>query len=220
MIKENDIGYDKGFSVMRISWSAVISGALVAIGLSFLLNIFTISIGLTAYTNSPDGNKVLVIGGYIGIVLCAMVSMFISGWVSGFLGHYKFNLRECFNIKISILHGFSSWCISLILSICLMANVDQFFYSKEHSLYHNEMIDKLTRDNFEKNGTLKKDSSSPDNFDFRGKNETKIESKNIGKSLFLTFILFFVGAVMSAYGACVGMCSQRRCLLSKSGESS
>jgi hypothetical protein len=38
-----------------IAWKPIIAGALVAIGFTFLLNIFSVAIGLTAFTTNSEG---------------------------------------------------------------------------------------------------------------------------------------------------------------------
>ncbi|HVY53836.1 MAG TPA: hypothetical protein VHA13_04890, partial [Gammaproteobacteria bacterium] len=64
----NQTGFDPHkFLQKRLSWTAVIAGALVGIGLSFLLNIFSISIGLTLIKTSAEGAVSLALGGFIGL---------------------------------------------------------------------------------------------------------------------------------------------------------
>jgi len=53
----------------RISWTAIFVGAIVAVGLSFLLNLFGIAIGLSAFTLSTDGASVLAVGGLVGMII-------------------------------------------------------------------------------------------------------------------------------------------------------
>src|SRR5271165_2883987 len=69
-----------------LSWSAILFSALIGFCLTFLFNMFAISIGLSAFTSSAYGNTTLVVSGFVGLVIAAFISMFIAGWISGYLG--------------------------------------------------------------------------------------------------------------------------------------
>src|SRR5687767_10657531 len=69
-----------------ISWTAILAGALVGMGLTFLLNTFSIGIGLSLVRTTEDGLTSLAIGGFIGLLIGAIVSMFAAGFTAGCLG--------------------------------------------------------------------------------------------------------------------------------------
>jgi hypothetical protein len=58
----------------------------VGVGLSFLLNLFSIAIGLSLVTTSKEGIASLAIGGFLGLVISAIAAMFVAGTTSGYLG--------------------------------------------------------------------------------------------------------------------------------------
>lgn len=102
------------FDCKCFTWKPVVAGALVAIGLSFLLNLFSVAIGLTAFTTNSQGVENLALGGLIATALGIVVSMFASGWLAGYLGN-----RYCTKRHLGALYGFLSWCLALILMIFL-----------------------------------------------------------------------------------------------------
>ena len=90
-----------------ISWTALLVAAFVAVGLSFLLNLFSIAIGLGAITITSTGETKLAAGGVISLTLGSIIVMFTSGWVAGYLGQ-----TNCPKRNQGILYGFASWCVA------------------------------------------------------------------------------------------------------------
>src|SRR5436305_611289 len=82
-----------------ICWTAIFVGALVAVGLGFLLNLFSMAIGLSAVSNS-NGTMAVAIGGFIGLIIGVIVAMVVSGYVAGFLGRLHSQKRN-----LGILYG-------------------------------------------------------------------------------------------------------------------
>jgi len=200
-----DSQHKKVCSIECLSWTSVFAGALVAIGLSFLFNLFGLAIGLSAYSMAPEGHKILVAGGYFGIVATVMLSMFIGGWVAGYLGK-----ERCSNKKFGILYGFITWCIALMLSIFITANVGQFISIQQSSLARNELMLKLNTHHPVSGSTLQTGMDTSDTEHSHGTHTlSKHESQIIGGSLLLTFLLFLAGAIMSAYGGYRGIRSKK-----------
>ncbi len=108
------------------TWSPVIAGALTALGFSFLLNLFGVAIGLTAFTTNNQGLETLSLGGLIATGLGVIVSMFAAGWLSGYLGN-----RYCSKRHLGAFYGFLTWCLALIISILLVDPIQHYltFYS-------------------------------------------------------------------------------------------
>jgi hypothetical protein len=108
------------------SWKPVIAGALVAIGLSFLLNLFSVAISLTAFTTSSEGVEKLALGGLIATALGIIASMFASGWIAGHLGTYYGKKAH-----LGALYGFLTWCVALIFTIFLTTHIHDYvnYYS-------------------------------------------------------------------------------------------
>ena len=201
MLKENS-QHKKMCSIECLSWTSVFAGALVAIGLSFLFNLFGLALGLSAYSVAPEVHKMLVAGGYLGMVASVMITMFIAGWVSGYLGK-----ERCSNKKFGILYGFITWCLTLILSIGITANLGQFITVQQSALVHNELLVKLGSNINNPACAIQANIGSSD--DEGAKHLSKRESMLISGSLLLTFLLFMSGAIMSAYGGYRGIRSKK-----------
>lgn len=108
------------------SWKPIIAGALTAIGLAFLLNLFSVAIGLTAFTANDQGIENIALGGLIATALGIVVSMFASGWLAGYLSsHY------CSKGHLGALCGFLTWCVALIITIFLATHIQDYvnFYT-------------------------------------------------------------------------------------------
>jgi hypothetical protein len=108
------------------SWKPIIAGALTAIGLSFLLNLFSIAISLNAFTTNEQGVENLALGGLIATELGVIVAMFASGWIAGYLGN-----RYCTKRHLGALYGFLTWCVALIITIFLAVYIQNYinFYT-------------------------------------------------------------------------------------------
>jgi pheromone shutdown protein TraB len=91
---------EKYCSTKCISWTSIVVGALIALGLTFLLNLFSTAIGLSAYKLS-GGSSLFAIGGFLGFAIGIVATMFAAGWLAGYLGRsycYNKNLGSMKNI--------------------------------------------------------------------------------------------------------------------------
>lgn len=176
-----------------ISWSAIFIGAFFIIGLSFLMNMFSASIGLSAFHLSPEGVKTLAIGGFVGMLIATIAIMFFSGWVAGYLGRSKCVSGTCGGV-----YGFSAWSIALILTILLSAHVGKFVTSL------SDFVQTPTYSNV----TVRADSSAPIVSTNNATNQAVVNSDKVAMSAFALFILFLVGAFSSTIG---GHCGLRTC---------
>ena len=64
----------------RMSWTAIFVGALIGTGLGFLLHLFGIAIGLSAFSLTPDGATAVAIGGIVGMLIGVIASMLAAGY--------------------------------------------------------------------------------------------------------------------------------------------
>lgn len=186
-----------------ISWSAIIIGALVALGLGFLMNLFGVSIGLSAFTTSSEGVKTLAIGGYFGLLIGTIIIMFVSGWIAGYLGR-----THCIKRDLGAVYGFTTWTLSLIMMVLLTSHLTQFATTPNYALDYS-------KNSTNYNVTTTSNSRAP--LVTEGKtNPSTNASANIvvnpekavnlmGLSLLLTFILFFAGAIASCFGGYFGI---------------
>lgn len=107
-----------------VGWSAIFIGALVGVGLSFLLNLYCFALGLAAFRTSPEGVMGFTLGGFLGLAIGTIVAMFISGWITGYLARPYCTIRN-----LGSLYGFSAWSVALILMIMLAVPVNHFITS-------------------------------------------------------------------------------------------
>ncbi|STX28342.1 Uncharacterised protein [Legionella beliardensis] len=186
----------------RISWSAVFVGALVGVGLGFLLNLFGIAIGLTAFTiNSDTGATAVAIGGLIGMLIGIIASMVAAGYTAGYLGrHY------CPKRNIGVIYGFTTWTLALLLSAIVTAHIGNYVAS-----YTNNMA--RTGTVLSKNNTMATAANSLTATSTQagngGQNTVAASPESLAVSAFIVFVLFFIGALASCFGAVWGMNCKR-----------
>lgn len=183
-----------------LSWTAVFAGALVGIGLSFLLNIFNVSIGLSIFTTTANGAMSLAIGGFLALLIGIIVSMFLAGWVSGYLGR-----ATCYKRDLGILYGFITWCLALILTILMMSQVGRYVSSFTHAIAKPTMI--IVTDENDNAMSMKQTSSGNTEMTM----STDKAATSMGLLAFIVFVLFFVGAISSCVGATYGMSCGNEC---------
>lgn len=179
------IGENKLHSVecKCFTWKPIIAGALTAIGLSFLLNLFSIAIGLTAFTTNKQGIENLALGGLIATELGIVVSMFASGWLAGYLGN-----RYCTKRHLGALYGFLTWCVALIVMIFLADHMQHYI-----SFYTN-FISGASVTNFPINQTAVQAAVNGP------------QTSKIVVSTYIVFSLFFLSAFACSLGGHCGMC--------------
>lgn len=177
-------------SAQRISWSAIIAGALIGVGLSFLLNLFGVAIGLSAFSMSEEGGASLAIGGLIGLIVSTMVAMFFAGFTAGHLGRLYVPKRN-----MGLAYGFTTWSVSIILSALLTTHVGG--YVKAYS------------DTVTQQGIVVVDENASPSPHHSGTKIAAVTPKEISGGIalgaFIVFGLFFVGAFSSCLGAHYGM---------------
>jgi hypothetical protein len=183
----------------RISWTAILVGAFVGIGLGFLLNLFSIAIGLSIVTTTKEGLVSLAIGGFVGLLIGAIASMFVAGFAAGYLGR-----PYCIKRNLGALYGFTTWCVALILTVLLTAHMGRYvnYYSNFAS---NPVV--VTNDN-----VTPAVSASTTHTDTAVVTVNAQKTTNdIGIGTFLIFILFFVGALSACFGGHCAMTCKRSC---------
>lgn len=178
---------------VRVCWSAIITGALVGVGLGFLLNLFALAMGLSAYSSSTDGATVIAIGGLIGLLIGVIVSMAAAGFVAGFLGRFY----HCY-CHGGVIYGFVTWSLALILSALLIMPMKHYVTLYESNLNRSAVTAQLSTPNVDvtDNSKAKAKANAP---------EVTMEPKHLAWSGWIIFILFIIGAFSSCIGACFGM---------------
>lgn len=202
-----------------ISWSAVFAGALVATGLGFLLHLFTTGLGLSSVTTDSAGMTSLAIGGFIWLLVTGYFSMFIAGWVSGILAQASAQSHA------GLLHGFTTWCIALIISIILATHASALINAAATPLHgmnisaptataqpantHTASTMEVTADGVsmtddQTNTPQATDNSQASNTS-QGMTDAQKTSNDLGKGILATFFIFLVGAIGSCMGGYYGI---------------
>lgn len=199
-----------------VSWTAVFVGALVGLGLSFLLNLFNIAIGLSVFTTSADGMVTLAVGGFIGLLIGAIVSMFVAGYTAGYLGR-----PFCTQHNLGVLYGFTTWCLMLILTILLTSHIGRYVAAYSSALARPSTVIVMTDDNTPNTMTdvMKKDAvktkpATPATSTSSAQPavvtvDVETATNRLGMGAFVVFILFFIGALFSCIGGHCGAACRR-----------
>ncbi len=169
-----------------LSWKPILAGSLVAVGLSFLLNLFGLAIGLTSFTVNNEGVESLALGGLLGTAIGIISSMFAAGWITGYLSQ-----RYCNKRHLGALYGFLMWCLALIIAIFLASYIQQYisFYGHFLSGTTHIILDNVSS---EKNLIIETNHLHAAN--------------NVIVSAYIIFSLFFLSAFASSLGGHCGMC--------------
>lgn len=181
-----------------VSWSAIILGALVGVGLSFLINLFGLAIGLTAFVTKDDTTS-LAIGGFVGLIIGGVAAMFVAGWVSGYLAR-----PACPKRHLGELYGFATWCLTLVFSIWLATGISDFVNRANYTVNpHGQSVMTTVNPNAPSATTAAGGTEG---------SQVTVNTANtvnpISVSIFATFFLFFIGALASAFGGRCGMRSR------------
>ena len=95
----------------RVSWGAVIAGAVTALAVLTLLNLLGLAIGMSTINPAEEANPLagLGTGTLIWFALSNLVALFAGGWVAGRLAGFP-------KKSTSMTHGFLSWAVFAIFS--------------------------------------------------------------------------------------------------------
>jgi MFS family permease len=118
-----------------LEWKPIVAGALVIIGLTFLLNLFSVAIGLTAFTTNSDGVENLALGGLVGVAIGIVAAMFGAGWLTGYLSQ-----RHCTKRHLGALYGFLAWCVAFLICIFAASHMHDYVNFYTHFLSGTEVV--------------------------------------------------------------------------------
>jgi hypothetical protein len=192
-----------------IVWSAVITGALVAFGLTFLLQIFDKALGIQVFSAaSSEEASVMVWGGFIASIIGVFASMFFAGWVAGNVAKYHhFNnsyfAKYAFARHYGLLYGLLTWCLGLIISLAFIMQMGGGVLGYDY--YNVPASTALSVVSSTTNQTATEMTEGmPQKTAMTSVNDNRA-TQQVGMSLFLTFVLFFIGAVASSFGGYYGL---------------
>ncbi|WP_372622596.1 hypothetical protein [Falsiroseomonas sp.] len=103
----------------RISWGAVLSGAVVAVTVGAMLNVLGLAIGATSMEPaqpgaSPTASLLGMLGG-IWLLVANLIGLAMGGWVAA-------RLSGTSDGTDGGLHGLSVWAVAFLLSAVLLGN--------------------------------------------------------------------------------------------------
>lgn len=96
----------------RISWSAVIAGAVFAIAVNMVFTMFFAAIGLSL-TETDVRSNAIGVGALIAVLCGMLISLFIGGWVTA-------QLTAGETERESILYGILTWAAVVAISVALV----------------------------------------------------------------------------------------------------
>lgn len=188
-----------------ISWGAIIAGAFVGVGLAFLLHMLSMASGWTAFNSTQDGMVTLAAGGFIGMLIGVIITMFFSGWVAGYLAR-----KHCHHHCMGGLYGFVTWCLTLMLAMFLVMNMGKFMVMNVHHVAANNaavmsaVINKEVGMMEETSMMTQANANNP-----QAAMDTATDT--LRKVMWVSFILFLVGALASTIGGCCGVKCRKSC---------
>lgn len=194
MVNEN-CGTVDHYRFKCISWSAIIIGAMTGVGLSFLLNLFTVSIGLSLVRTNQSGMTMLAVGGFIGLLISVFVAMFVAGITAGYLGR-----SYCPKRNLGVIYGFSAWCLAFILSVLLASHTLKYVTTYTNFITNQATVSTTQNMNMPAVTTAQENRSTSAVIV-----NTQKATNTLGFVSFLVFILFAVGAISSCFGGHFGM---------------
>ncbi|MDR3478713.1 MAG: hypothetical protein P4M14_11875 [Gammaproteobacteria bacterium] len=177
-----------------ISWTAIIVGAFVGLGLSFLLNLFSVATSLSIITTTKEGAVNLAIGGFIGVLIGTIAAMFTAGFTAGYLGR-----GYCIKRNLGALYGFTTWCVALIFAMAFSSHLGRYVTEYSHFITNPTVV------------TMPHRMSEMPVIQAAAPNsvvtvESQPTTHELGIGAFLIFALFAVGALSSCFGGHFGMC--------------
>jgi hypothetical protein len=188
----------------RISWTAVLVGALTAIGLSFLLNLFGVAIFLSAYKTMSSGSVFMLILSMLGMIAGLIASTLVAGYTAGYLGRFY-----CPERNLGIIYGFVTWVMALILGAVLIGLLSQYVVTYTNSISRTIVSVPLTVSQISTPVGSTKISSNNKKGGKESIVEVNVTPANLASGAFIIFTFFLLGAVFTCVGATWGMHYER-----------
>lgn len=97
-----------------LSWSAIVGGTVMALGIQLVLTLFGVGIGMAMVNpvTDPDPTNGISTGAIAWLIVSGIISFGVGGWVAG---HMSGVLRT----GSGVLHGFSAWALAAVLGVAL-----------------------------------------------------------------------------------------------------
>lgn len=178
-----------------IPWSAILIGGLVIVGLSFLSNLLSFSIGLSAFS-IVNGKTAFALGGFILLAATAIITMFIGGWITGYVA--KFTAAQ---LGHGSLYGFLAWTLALIITVLLTTQVSQFLNRYNNMIGREAAIVRVLPSELTPPSSFSQNIALP---------VPSQEASSMGSITLIGFFLFTIGAISATFGGYMGMGHRNR----------
>lgn len=219
-----------------ITWSAVISGGLIAFGLTFLFNLLTVGLGLYIFSTNQQGVNDLVFNGYVWTLAGGIIILFFAGWKTGKLikicpAHIgtdpSLSDKDHYHCYHGMTHGFLAWVFYLIISLVFMILVAQaspVTFFKSSFLYIpmsiSETVQTATQSPAPRNQAA---ATNQQNGQPAVKNGTRQNGQTVAKAVaeqasaqvIGLFLLLALGAASCSIGSYLGFLCHKRCLVKR-----
>lgn len=186
-----------------ISWTAIFSGAVIGVGLNFLLNLLTLGLALSCFSIALSGKTEFSLVGFLCFCVSAMIAMFTTGWIAG-----KLTPRVLLHPAWGILYGFLAWSVLLIITIILITNMIQY------TAFHSNFSSNLTAIKITNNAPMLTQTVADTITNSPLSINVELGKKVIILNALLTFILFFLGGLSSCLGGYLGYRTPPKCWVS------
>lgn len=206
-----------------MTWSAVIAGALIAFGLTFLFNILLVGVGLVVYSNTSQGAPELAFYGFLVTLIGGTILLFFAGYKTGKLikhcpRHYATtevtgNVTDkgiidcgCYH---GMTHGFLAWVLYLIISLAFFSVIA---HDKSYDFMRSPYL--ITERNAP--DTQAAATANPTTNQAVSTTETQTTAPDpravhvAGVHIIAVFLIFLFGAVGCAIGSFIGMLANRK----------
>jgi hypothetical protein len=121
MINDNGMLKRSPTIIYNLSWTAIFIGTSIGFGLSFLLDLFGLALGLSLFSTTNTGATLIAFGGMVGILIGLVTTMLAAGYVTGYLGRSP-NAQQ----RLGIFYGLTTWSLILILNVLLASSLNLY----------------------------------------------------------------------------------------------
>jgi len=236
----------QGYKAKTITWSAVIAGAMIAFGLTFLFNLITIGVGLVIFPDTAKEMKEMAYIGFLWTVLGAFVILFFAGWKTGKLiklcpMHFSDYTAAVPNATTSqatpvyhksclcahgMTHGFLAWVLHLMISLVFFIFIAQiatasYLSNSFLNLPVGYSVSDAVASNEDNANAPKASRAAVVRQDATGDvtptPATQAAAHKAGSNAVVLFLIFVMGAAGAALGSYLGLISHKKCLAKKLG---
>lgn len=187
---------------LSISWTALGIGSLLIVGLSYLMRLFTVGVGLSSYSTTTSGTVAFAITGFVCLIILSYLLLFLAGWVTGLISSVHSEKRW-----LGLLHGFAAWCLALVIMGAFVAPNHPFFIAQRfpHS------VNVFAPANTLNSPTLPLTTTAPQNQNTVQAITSPANPVNtLGIGMLATFFIFLSGVLGSSLGGYYGaLCSHK-----------